>query len=212
MNTYEDQRMKTKNANRSSAQKVYPPLGVPSSRQRVIDPQVNLDFIKEPGHRKVIRGNLDRMRHAHSHGQTVPCVMMAGMLLECLIDYTFEMTPWSDLTAAAQQVRTARRKQEPALWKHFKPTDPSRWTLAQRIAIAGPDGLKILTKETEKMADLLRYYRNYVHPEQERKKPLRPWDSDTAKSLVRHVTEAVRAYFKNRSAPSTTASCTSSPK
>jgi hypothetical protein len=97
------------------------------------------------------------------------------------------------LIAAASRVKQAREQSKPGVWgKGFAPGKPKEWKLVQMVGVSGPQGLRVLSERTEQVANVLREWRNFVHPREEASDvPLQLRDATIAEALVEGVIEEV---------------------
>jgi hypothetical protein len=149
-----------------------------------------LPFIRDNEYRQIAERDLASFASMEKLEETKLALALGGSVVESiLLDLLEKDTPKTVAAATAVQSKMLPKKSR--TWSGFKPGDSEWWTLEQVIAVCGPDGLGVLAERTMKMADLVRDYRNYIHPRKERSQIL-----DNA-SLIRADAITVRALMES---------------
>lgn len=155
-----------------------------------------LPFISDAALRAIAERDLVSLGNIRKCEETKACLILAGGVVEAtLLDVIRRNLHGSK--QAAQSVKAARAATDPR-WKGFEASQPHKWDFRQLIAVCGPQGLRVLSDRTERVADAVRDYRNLVHPDDEIKEtqsgPILTSEADVAAGLMEQVLEQVRTW------------------
>ncbi len=154
-----------------------------------------LPFIRDAALRGIAERDFATLVAARQHEEIKTAIIMAGSVIEAILADAVERD-LSKTTAASTAVQASRAKKNPRVWGKFNAHDIDSWTLAQLVAVAGPDGLRLLSERAEQMAEVVRDWRNFVHPRKERDAtataPLGLSDAKAAEALVERVLEEIQ--------------------
>jgi len=152
-------------------------------------PHRPLPFIKNSELRAIAERDLGSLSAARRADEVKVALVLAGSIIEAILVDIVSQNP-TESEAAARGIPQLRNL----------PTDMSRWTLVQMISVCGPQGLRVLSDKTKDIANTVRDWRNFVHPEKERAEtrnnPLKPSDAAMAEALVEKVIDEVRLWAK----------------
>jgi hypothetical protein len=160
-----------------------------------------LPFCSDRVIREIAERDLASMHAAVAAEETKMAIVLGGFVIEALLTDVIE-THIGDALKAAASVKVTYSKRDPA-WKGFKEGSPERWDFEEKIAVCGPTGLGALSERAEQTAQLVRKWRNLVHPSLERADrqkngPLVPADSAAAAALVERVICDVGSWWSKK--------------
>lgn len=150
-----------------------------------------LPFVADANVRRIAERDLASLGLARQQEQLKVAVVLAGCVVEAvLLDYLQQQGP-ADLEAAAIKAASAHQKLNPRVWgKQLNASKLQEWKLIQMIGVCGPHGFGVLTERTEQVANVLRDWRNFVHPAVESgEPPLQMRDAIMAEALTESVLE-----------------------
>ena len=148
-------------------------------------PVTRFPFVADEKLRAIAERDYRSLESALKADDTKVALVLAGCVVEAiLLDY-LETALRQELVAAAKRVNG----KEGGNRKKLEPTArPANWSFENMIAVCGPDGLKRLDERAIKMADVVRKWRNFIHPNREREeRRLKPAEATAAQALVELV-------------------------
>uniref|UniRef100_UPI00389A98C5 hypothetical protein n=1 Tax=Hyalangium sp. TaxID=2028555 RepID=UPI00389A98C5 len=158
-------------------------------------PVRQLPFLLNPELRAIVERDLASLSAARKADEVKVALVLAGSIVEATLLDVLERNLQESEAAARRVMQTPGNR-----WGRFDPTDVSEWKFFQQIAICGPIGLGVLSAKTEKIAQEVRDWRNFVHPGKERDEsrqaPIRPSDAAVSDALVEKVLDEVEAWTR----------------
>ncbi len=127
--------------------------------------QRQLPWVTNADLRRIAERDIGSALRALKTEEVKSCLILAGSVVEALLLDRLEATPEPERESAVARVKEVQQRLGQAV--KFKGA-PASWSLHEMVKIAGPTGLGRLAKRTEDVAQLVRDWRNYVHPDRER--------------------------------------------
>jgi len=157
-----------------------------------------LPFIVDAEMRAIAERDLATLASARMQSETKTALVMAGCVIEAVLLDVIDRQPQEELKAAAQRVKDARQAKNPRVWGNFRPAEVEGWQLVHLVGVTGSDGLGVLSPRTEQKGEVIRDWRNFIHPRKEREEtrnaPLRPSDAAAAEAFVEAVLDDVSTW------------------
>jgi|CXWL01.1.fsa_nt_gi hypothetical protein len=141
-----------------------------------------LAFIKDKALRAIAERDLQSLNATSMAEETKSVLILGGSVIEAVLLDILERDPGLTTAAAAKQPKPASFKSQPNDWDFF-----------QMVDVCGPTGLSATSAATTDLAHKVRWWRNFVHPDRERKElarnPLRRSDGMVVRALTDKVLE-----------------------